>query len=151
MRKHHDTTPPTAQRAADAILARPDYYAGQIAGEARECIREEKAHALGSHAAHVHVRATGHIQAAVLEHSIAVHKKRADAVPAGHDLIDFLKAMWANQNAARKAASDAKRRQNRHGLAAGLGPVAPTTPAGAHGSLALATIVRVTGSQDPSV
>jgi hypothetical protein len=142
--KHHGVSLLAAQRTADAVLARPDYFAGQIAAGARESIRADKAHALGVQPAQVQVRATGHIQSAVLAHSIAIHKMRAGAIQAGLCLLDFRKAMWAKQNAARKAASDARRRQHRHGLQLAQAPIGQTTPARARQAgtaMALATAV----------
>jgi hypothetical protein len=117
--------PLAAAQAAGAILLRPDYFAGQIASQARDVLRDARAQASNVPVSSVRVSATGRLQKAVLAHSIIIHKMGAKAIPKTLQLLEFRKAMWAQQSTARRLASDASRRQKRSGSATAQ----PTAPA----------------------
>jgi hypothetical protein len=89
---------PVAQLAADEVLRRRDWFAGQISAGVLDILRGARlAAAGGSLPLDADVRATGRIQSIALEYSLAIHKKRTSAVPKALSLNAFRKAMWAAQ------------------------------------------------------
>jgi len=128
-----DWAAPVAQRVADAVLLRRDWFAGQISLEALDILREAKSGAPGSRPSEASVPATGRIQSAALEYSLKIHKKRMEAVPKGLSLTEYRKAMWAGQKTKRAARAPVG------GSATGLtGSAPPVSPALAL-ALAIAT------------
>jgi len=115
---------PVAQRVADAVLLRRDWFAGQVSLGAFDILREARSQATGSRPSEASVPATGRIQSAALEYSLKIHKKRMEAVPKALSLNEFRKAMWAVQKTKRAARAPAG------GGAAGLtGSTSPLSPA----------------------
>ena len=125
-----------AAQAADLIMQRPDYYAGQISLDAYNLIAVARArHASGRQAppglpgeAHPPAPRTGALQQLVLQHSKQIHDLRMTKIPKQLRLTRYRKAMWANQLAATRAAAQAAR------AAATATPAAPGATAGAAGS-----------------
>lgn len=104
-----------AAQAADLIMQRPDYYAGQISLDAYNLIAVARArHASGRQAppglpgeAHPPAPRTGALQQLVLQHSKQIHDLRMTKIPKELRLTRYRKAMWANQLAATHAAARA--------------------------------------------
>jgi hypothetical protein len=88
-RKYYHTADLAAQQVADVVMARGDYYAGQISAQAMHIIAADAAassasQATGSGPTNIGgVKALGRLQATVLAHSITIHKKRAAAAQGG--------------------------------------------------------------------
>ena len=86
-----------ADQVATAVLSRPDWYAGRISLDVHSLLRSARAGALEAQAAaagaEAHLSAAGRIQAAVLVHSILIHKLRAKAVPRALWLVEYRNAM----------------------------------------------------------
>jgi hypothetical protein len=122
-----------AAQAADLIMQRPDYYAGQISLDAYNLIAAAQArHASARQAppglpGETHPSATraGALQQIVLQHSKQIHDLRMAKIPKQLRLTSYRKAMWANQLAAKRAAAQAAR-------ATASAP--PAAPGGAAGS-----------------
>ena len=125
--------PANAAQAADLIMQRPDYYAGQISLDAYTLITAALAAAADAQQAppglpgetHPAAPRTGVLQQLVLCHSKRIHKIRMDAIPTQLRLTRYRKAMWANQ---RKAARAAARSRTSAAVAT---PAAAAAPAGA--------------------
>ena len=126
--------PASATKVADAIVARPDYYAGQIDASARQMLRD----CLSAQASHVQgagpktpLELLGRtLQRLTLENSKSIHDRRAEAVAlaearaaaAGltseHDVMAYKKALWAEQQHAATSAEAEQRREARKAKAA---------------------------------
>ena len=125
--------PANAAQAADLIMQRPDYYAGQISLDAYNLIAAALAAAAAARQAppglpgetHPAAPRTGALQQLVLSYSKKIHSLRMAAVPTQLRLTRYRKAMWADQRKAARAA--ARARSN----ATANAPAAPAAPAGA--------------------
>ena len=107
-----------AAEAAELIMQRPDYYAGQISLDAYNLIAEARArHAAAQpappgppgEARPTAAPRTGALQQIVLQHSKTIHDLRMAKIPAQLRLTRYRKAMWANQRTAARAAAQAAR------------------------------------------
>jgi hypothetical protein len=125
-----------AAEAADLIMQRPDYDAGQISLEAYHLIAAARARRAAAQQAppglpgeaRLAAPRTGALQHIVLQHSKTIHDLRTAKIPSQLRLTRYRKAMWANQRAAKRAAAQAAR------AAATATPAAPGATAGAAGS-----------------
>jgi hypothetical protein len=127
-----------AAQAADLIMQRPDYYAGQFffffssldaynliaAAQARHASARQAPPGLPGET-HPSATRAGALQQIVLQHSKQIHDLRMAKIPKQLRLTSYRKAMWANQLAAKRAAAQAAR-------AAASAP--PAAPGGAAGS-----------------
>jgi hypothetical protein len=121
-----------AGNAATAVLARRDYYAGQVTAHASRIIAAELQALPGSRQETGQVRLTGALQVTLLSHSLRIHKTRADAIPKAQRIHQYRKAMWARQRADRSANQSERRSRARgNGRREPLPPipVAPGLPA----------------------
>ena len=105
--------PAQASHAADLIMLRPDYYAGQISLDAHNLIAAaRKAHTLSQQhppgllgeTTPAPAHRAGALQQIVLLHSKRIHDIRNGIIPAQLRLTHYRKAMWANQRATAQAA-----------------------------------------------
>ena len=108
--------PAQAALAADLIMRRPDYYAGQISLDAHNLIAAaRKAHTLSQQrppglpgeASPAPAHKAGALQRIVLAHSKQIHDIRNGIIPEQLRLTHYRKAMWANQRATAQAAKAA--------------------------------------------
>ena len=117
-------------------MQRPDYYAGQISLDAYNLIAAARArHAAAQQAppglpggARPTAPRTGALQKLVLEHSKAIHDLRTAKIPKQLRLTRYRKAMWANQQTAKRAAVQAAR-----AAATSAPPAAPGAVGGGQG------------------
>jgi hypothetical protein len=123
-----------AGNAATAVLARRNYFAGQVTAHAsRVILIAAELQALpGAGQETGQGRSTDALQVTLLSHSLRIHKTRADAIPKAQRIHQYRKAMWARQRAHRSANQSERRSRARgNGRREPLPPIpaAPGLPA----------------------